>query len=125
MRKSTKFIGALAVAGLVAAGGSAFTSIGLTNNAPSSVFVGGTVSQSVTGASLNSIVYTYAPDGSNTIINSFAATFAAGVADGHVVSTVVTGTSGAWSCTVITTLVSTCTNATPSAGATSVAITVV
>jgi hypothetical protein len=124
MRKSIKFIGALGVAGLIAAGGSAFTSIGVTNNT-AAAFVGGTVSQSVTGAALNSIAYTYS-DSSNTVITSFAATFAAG-ADTHAVTTVVTGTTGVWTCTAIgapTANVSTCTNATPSAGATNVAITV-
>jgi len=59
MRKSTKFFGALAVAGLLAAGGSAFTGTGVTNNAGATKFIGGTVTQSVSGATLSTIGYTF------------------------------------------------------------------
>src|SRR5690349_11214 len=52
-----KLIGAAAVAAVVAAGGSAFTGTGVTDNAAASQFVGGTVSQSITGATLNDISY--------------------------------------------------------------------
>ena len=117
-----KFLAAVAVAGVVVAGGSAFTSIGVTNNAGATAFVGGTVSQAVSGAALTSIVYNYS-NSSNTVITNFVATFEAG-ADTKAVSTVVTGTTGTWTCSAITANVSTCTNATPSAGATNVAITV-
>jgi hypothetical protein len=63
MRKSTKFLGALAVAGLLAAGGSAFTSTGVTNNAGATQFVGGTISQNVTGATLSSLSAARLPTG--------------------------------------------------------------
>jgi hypothetical protein len=60
MKISTKILGAVAVAGLVATGGSAFTAGGLTLAAEKqTAFIGGTVSQTVTGASLESIVYGY------------------------------------------------------------------
>jgi hypothetical protein len=57
MRNSIKFLGALAVAGLVAAGGSAFTGAGLTSSAPADQFIGGSVSQTVSGAILTSTKY--------------------------------------------------------------------
>ena len=55
-------LGALAVAGLVATAGSAFTASGLSTSgqAPSSQFVGGSVSQTNTGAVLESTKYTVA-----------------------------------------------------------------
>lgn len=55
MRKSTKLIGAVGVAALTVAASSAFTAGGLT--APASSFVGGSVSQSITGATLSNIAY--------------------------------------------------------------------
>jgi hypothetical protein len=58
MRNSTKLLGAVAVAGVVAATGSAFTGGGLTSSAPQSQFVGGTVGQTVSGAILESTAYT-------------------------------------------------------------------
>lgn len=75
MRTSTKLVGAFAVAGLIAAGGSAFTATGVTNNAGASQFVGGTVSQTVSGATLSSIAYTFA-DTSNTAVTAANLTFA-------------------------------------------------
>ena len=59
MRKSTKIVGGFAVAALVAATGSAFTGTGLstTGQASAAQFVGGTVSQDVTGATLSDISY--------------------------------------------------------------------
>ena len=74
MRKSTKFLGALAVAGLVAAGGSAFTSSGLKNNAGPSSFAGGSITQSISGATLENIAYTYT-NATNTAVLSVALTF--------------------------------------------------
>jgi len=53
-------LGALAVAGLVATAGSAFTASGLSTSgqAPGSQFVGGSLSQTNTGATLESTKYT-------------------------------------------------------------------
>ena len=55
MRNSTKLFGVVALGGIVAASGAAFTAGGVT--APSSAFVGGSVNQSLTGAALTSVVY--------------------------------------------------------------------
>jgi hypothetical protein len=55
MRTSTRLLTALAVGGVVAASGAAFTAGGVT--APASSFVGGSVSQTITGATLSSVVY--------------------------------------------------------------------
>jgi hypothetical protein len=77
MRTSVKVITALSVAGLAVAAGSAFTGSGLstTGMAASTQFVGGTVSQSVTGATLNSVVYGFT-DGTKTAVNQVTLTFA-------------------------------------------------
>lgn len=74
MRKNIKLLGAVAVAGLVAATGSAFTATGLATTAGATQFVGGTVSQSVTGATLSSLVYGFT-DTTKTAVNSVTLTF--------------------------------------------------
>ncbi|MCW2541491.1 MAG: hypothetical protein JWN95_3216 [Frankiales bacterium] len=127
MRKSTKFLAAVAFAGLAAAGGSAFTGSGVTNNAGASQFVGGTVSQSVTGATLSSLEYSYA-DASNTAIHSALLTFADADSDGKAVGIVFTGgNAAAFTCTAIEAVghTSTCTPvAADETAVTSAAITV-
>jgi hypothetical protein len=75
MRKSAKLITALSVAGLAVAAGSAFTGTGLTNAAGSTQFVGGSVSQAITGATLDSLVYGFT-DGTKTAVNQVTLTFA-------------------------------------------------
>lgn len=79
MRTSAKIVTALSVTGLALAAGSAFTGAGLVNAAGSSQFVGGTVSQTVTGATLNSLVYGFT-DGTNTAVDKVTLTFAEGAA---------------------------------------------
>lgn len=80
MRKSTRILGAIAVAGLLAAGSAAFTANGITRTAPGTQFIGGTVSQTVTpGVNLSSIVYN--SDGTGTSLTSVDLTFDAN-ADG-------------------------------------------
>jgi hypothetical protein len=102
-----KILGAVAVAGLVAATGSAFTGTGLTRTAPAAQFVGGTVSQAVTGATLSQIQYAFS-DGTNTAVNGITLTFAAG-ADGKDVSVATTGGSGGtFTCTAVASNASTC-----------------
>jgi hypothetical protein len=126
MRKSVQIISAVAVAGLVAAGTSAFTATGVTNNAGSTQFVGGTVSQSVTGATLSSIVYGFA-DSSNTAIHTATLTFADANSDGLTPTVVFTASSAqSFSCTAISAShVSTCTaDDADQTGASSIAITV-
>jgi hypothetical protein len=114
MRKSFKIVVSVAAAGLVAAGGSAFTATGLATSgtAASAQFVGGTISQAVTGATLNSIVYGYV-DGTHTAVNSIILTFANANADGRAATAVATGgNNGTFTCENVgatTTMVSTCT----------------
>lgn len=77
MRTSVKLITALSVAGVAVAAGSAFTGTGVTTSgqAAADQFVGGTVNQSVTGATLNSIEYGFT-DGTKTAVNKVTLTFA-------------------------------------------------
>jgi hypothetical protein len=127
MRKSNKFILAAGFVGLAAAGGSALTGSGLTNNAGASQFVGGTVTQGVTGATLSSVAYTFGDPGANTAIHSAVLTFGAD-ADGKTVAIAFTGGNAvAFTCTAVevTGHTSTCTTAGADVtGATSAAITV-
>ena len=60
MNTIVKTLGALVIAGTVAAGGSAFTAGGLTNDADPSQFIGGTVAQTVDGATLDAVAYALA-----------------------------------------------------------------
>jgi hypothetical protein len=111
MRKSAKLITALSVAGLAVAAGSAFTGTGLstTGTASSAQFVGGTVSQTVTGATLTNIAYSYSDSGAHTLVNSIVLTFS-GTADGHVVTAAPSGGSGGtFTCTAVGSNSSTCT----------------
>jgi hypothetical protein len=125
MRKSSKIVVAGAFAVLAAAGGSALTGTGVTNNAGATQFVGGTVSQSVTGATLSSIGYTFGDAPANTAVTSFLLTFADANANGKTPTALVNATAAdVFTCTVITAMTSTCTAATPDTGVTSVAITV-
>jgi hypothetical protein len=74
MRKSTTLMSALAVGALAIAGSSAFTGGGLTKGAGvTNVFVGGTVVQNITGATLE-FVYAYT-DATNTSVSSVVLTF--------------------------------------------------
>ncbi|KRE76242.1 hypothetical protein [Arthrobacter sp. Soil762] len=109
MRTSVKIITALSVTGLAVAAGSAFTGTGLATTAGSTQFVGGTVSQSVTGATLTTIAYSYADSGPKTLVNSIALTFS-GTADGRVVAAAPSGGSGGtFTCTAVASNASTCT----------------
>jgi hypothetical protein len=111
MRKSFKIVGGLAIAGLTGAAGSAFTATGLTTTgtAASDQFIGGTISQAVTGATLDSIVYDYVDAATKTAVKKITLTFTT-AADGVTVAAVATGgNNGTFSCSDIATLVSTCT----------------
>ncbi|WP_372698873.1 hypothetical protein [Arthrobacter sp. JSM 101049] len=128
MRKSHKLLTAVALAGIAFAGGSAFTGTGLTNEAGSTQFIGGQVSQSVTGATLAGVDYDFTDstqDSIKTINLSFANT-----EDGKAVTVNPQGgTGGAFSCTTISANASTCTfaptaNETGYTGLTSLDITV-
>jgi L-serine deaminase len=93
MRKSTKLVGTLAfaVAGLTAVGGAALTGTGVatSGSAASAQFVGGTVSQAVTGATLTAVTYGY-NDATDTMVSTIALTFAT-TADGHAVTVAPSG----------------------------------
>ena len=67
MRTTQKFLVGTALVGLAAAGGAAFTGAGVTNG-QATQFVGGTVSQTVTGATMNSVLYGFT-DASNIAVN--------------------------------------------------------
>lgn len=67
-----KILGALAVAGVVAASGSAFTGGGL-GTAPTAGFVGGSVSHSVIGSTVTGVAYD--TDEAANLINSVTLTF--------------------------------------------------
>jgi hypothetical protein len=89
MRKSIKFLGALGVAGLVAAGGSAFTA-GNTGVA-GTAHVGGYSDASVTGAAVSDIAYTYSTD--RTTVNVVTFTLSADLAGATPIAEVQLGTS--------------------------------
>ncbi|NKX55426.1 hypothetical protein [Arthrobacter mobilis] len=75
MRNSAKLLAAVAVAGLTFAAGSAFTGTGVTNNAGATQFIGGTVTQTVTGATLSTVGYGFT-DATKTAVNKVTLTFA-------------------------------------------------
>lgn len=128
MRASHKILLTVGVAGAALAGGTAFTGTGLATTAGSSQFLGGTVSQSVTGASLSNIAYDFT-DVSHTAVNGITLTF--GDATGGKTPTISlnNGTGTAFTCTAIdaSAFTSTCTPATQGASESaleSVAVTV-
>jgi hypothetical protein len=125
MRKPLIAGGALALASLAAFGGSAFTGSGVTMVAPTSQFIGGTVSQSVTGATLQSIAYT-PKAGNGTTLTSATLTFADGAADAKVPAMELTGTSETAECTAVAAAdhTSTCTFSGDVTGLTGASITV-
>jgi len=68
MSVAIKFLGAVAVAGIVAAGGSAFTAAGLSSTVDATTqMVGGTVNQNVYGATLSGIEYGVTAEASGRI----------------------------------------------------------
>jgi hypothetical protein len=129
MRTSVKLITALSVAGVAVAAGSAFTGTGVTTAGQATVdqFVGGTVNQSVTGATLNSIEYGFT-DGTKTAVNKVTLTFS-DATDGKTPTIALSGgTPATFTCTAIdgTTFKSVCDAAetTSQTGVTSASITI-
>ena len=86
-KRARVIVGAVALIGAVGVGGTALTATGLTNNAGSSQFVGGSVSQSVTGAALTSVTYGYA-DTTNTAVDTVDLVFDANSAGKTVAVTI-------------------------------------
>ena len=122
---------AACVVGVIGVGGAAFTATGITDNAPSAAFIGGTVSQSITGAALSNIGYGFA-DTANTEMNSVTLTFA-DATNGATPTVAVSPADGSvtWSCEAVGAApppdVSTCTaSGTPAyqTGVTGIAVTV-
>jgi hypothetical protein len=114
MRKPLAVIGVVGVAGLVALSSSAFTGTGITNSAGPSQFVGGSVSQSIDGATLSSIVYNFGASApANTAVHAVALTFADALTDGKTPTVTLAGTAIVFNCDAIavTTHLSTCTTA--------------
>lgn len=122
MRKSTKIFAALAVAGVAALSGSAFTAGGVTDSSGDG-FVGGKVTQSITGAVVTNVEYTL--DSTNTNITGVNIS----TEPGKAVSIAFTGgttSTATWSCIESATGVYSCTTTgTQSVNATSLTINVV
>jgi hypothetical protein len=95
MNTIIKALGALAIAGTVAAGGSAFTAGGVTNpsNAMSG-FIGGTVHQASTGAVLSSVDYDVDSTGGTgqDVVTGITLTFGSSI-EGRVVTAVLSDTT--------------------------------
>lgn len=75
MRKSVKIATTLGIAGLAFVGSVAFTGTGLSSTAASTQFIGGTISQTVTGATLTDLAYGFT-DTTNASVSSVTLTFA-------------------------------------------------
>jgi hypothetical protein len=131
MQKRVKIlIAATCAVGAIGVGGAAFTATGVTDNAPSTAFLGGTVSQSISGATLSNIGYGFA-DVANTELDSVTLTFA-DATDGATPTVALSPTDGSvtWTCEAVgatTPDVSTCTaSGTPAyqTGVTGISVTV-
>lgn len=125
---------ALAAAALIGAAGSATiastgTGVATTGTAASPQFVGGTVSQSVTGATLSDIGYSFT-DASNTAIDQIVLTFADANTDAKTPTIAFSASTPVdFTCTAVesTGHTSTCTptaNGTSQTGATGISVTV-
>jgi hypothetical protein len=109
MRKSNKILLAAGLAAAALAGGTAFTGTGLATTAPSTQFLGGTVSQTVSGATLAGVEYAFANAPANTEVSTITLTFS-NTADGRTVALAPAGGSGGtFSCSDVLNNASTCT----------------
>lgn len=124
MRNSAKLIAALSVAGLAVAAGSAFTGAGAKSTAGVG-FVGGSVAQTIEGATLKGTAYNYTAGGA---VNGVDLTFEAD-ADGKTVAATVTDGTAVVNLTCLTGPTAldrtiTCTTETAFPNATSLTVTV-
>ncbi|WP_138413966.1 hypothetical protein [Sinomonas gamaensis] len=108
MRKSQKIMLAVGLGAAALASGTAFTGTGLANTAPATQFLGGTVGQTVTGATLAGVSYAFADAPANTEVNTINLTFA-NTADGRTVAVTPSGGTGSFTCTAVASNASTCT----------------
>jgi|GEM_PF-3945958 len=91
MRTPSKIITALALAGLAVAGGAAFTAGGVVNAHPDQ-WIGGAVTQNITGAHVSTIAYTPAAlDLTKTTVHEVVVTFADEESDGKTVALAFSG----------------------------------
>ena len=99
MRTSTKLVGALALAAVAVASSAAYTAGGVT--APASSFVGGSVSQNLTGATLTSVVYD--TDEAANKITSVTLTFSDTAADAKIPTIAFSGAvvNGTYTCAAV------------------------
>lgn len=99
MRKSTKIFSVVAVGAVVAASSAAYTAGGVT--APASSFVGGSVTQSLTGAALASVVYD--TDEALNKITSVTLTFTDASADAKIPTIAFSGAAvnGTYTCAAV------------------------
>jgi hypothetical protein len=103
MTITTKLLGAVAVAGIVAATGSAFTGGGFSTASATGGFVGGSASQSATGATLVSSSYAVTANQIDSVTLVFGSDAAVvGKLPTAVLSDAVDGAAiGAYTCTTI------------------------
>jgi hypothetical protein len=91
-----QLVGGVAAAGVVAAGATAFTGSGITPTAAvNKSFIGGSVTQTVNGATIDHVAYSFA-DGAKTELNQIAITFTDAAADGSAATVTLSTTGGAW-----------------------------
>jgi hypothetical protein len=108
MRNLIQLAGGVAVAGVVAAGSTAFTGFGASTTA-TAPHLGGTITQAITGAQLTAMTVTNTTPGQ---VTGFVLTFA-DTPDNKTVALTANGTAGTgtpvFTCTNVATLQSTCT----------------
>jgi hypothetical protein len=92
-----QLLGGVAVAGAVAAGSTAFTANGIQNTISGSTFLGGSVSQSVTGANLTAMSATTSDAPTNRLVTAFDLTFDGNTPAGRTVTLTSDGTISAGS----------------------------
>jgi hypothetical protein len=101
MNKISKIFGAVAVAGVIAAGSAAFTAGGLRTDgqAAADQFIGGTVSQSVSGATLTNVAYTFSDPITKRDVSAITLTFVEDMTDLDVAVTPTGSGLTAFTCT--------------------------
>ena len=109
MRNIMQLVGGVVVAGAVAAGSTAFTGAGLsflgTGTGQSSIHVGGTIKQTVTGTQIDSVAYTNSTAGAFGGVTDIVVTYNAAVPVGKTVTVTPSGGTNAgtadhWTCTL-------------------------
>lgn len=107
--------GGVAVAGVVAAGATAYTGSGITPTTDTTKsFIGGTATQLVYGATIDNVAYTFT-DGTKTVLTGFTVTFTDGTVNGKTPTATISVTGGSWagattvSCGAVSAAASACT----------------